>query len=73
MEGKTYTDVVKILEKLDVTIKKDTTASTKYNAGIVVDVDKAGQSVEEGSTVIIYVSDGPGPGTTEPTPPSNGQ
>ena len=71
MQGKTYTDVVKILEKLDVTIKKDTTASTKYNLGIVVDVDKAGQSVEEGSTVTIIVSDGPGPGTTEPTPPGN--
>ena len=71
MQGKTYTDVVKILEKLDVTIKKDTTASTKYNLGIVVDVDKAGQRVEEGSTVTSIVSDGPGPGTTEPTPPGN--
>ena len=57
MQGKTYTEVVKILEKLDVTIKKDTTASSKKK-DIVVDVDKAGQSVEEGSTVTIIVSDG---------------
>ena len=57
MQGKTYTEVVKILEKLDVTIKKDTTASSKPK-DIVVDVDKAGQSVEEGSTVTIIVSDG---------------
>ena len=57
MQGKTYTEVVKILEKLDVTIKKDTTASSKQK-DIVVDVDKAGQSVEEGSTVTIIVSDG---------------
>ena len=63
MQGKTYTEVVKILEKLDVKIKKDTTASTKYTKDIVVDVDKAGQSVEEGSTVTVTVSDGPGPGT----------
>ena len=64
MQGKTYTEVVKILEKLDITIKKDTTASTKYNKDIVVDVDKAGQSVEEGSAVTIIVSEGPGPQTT---------
>jgi len=65
MQGKTYTEVVKILEKLDVTIKKDTTASSK-NKDVVVDVDKAGQSVEEGSIVTIIVSDG---SAAEPTPP----
>ena len=68
MQGKTYTDVVKILEKLDVTIKKDTTASSK-NKDIVVDVDKAGQSVEEGSTVTIIVSDGSAAEPEQPTTP----
>lgn len=59
MEGKTYDEVLKMLEDLDIIIKRQPTASSKP-FDIVVRVDKAGQSVEEGSTVTIVVSDGTG-------------
>ena len=72
MVGKEYADVVKMIEDLDadIKIKKDTSASYKYKKGLVVSVDEAGKSIEEGSTVTIIVSDGPGP-DTEPEPSVN--
>ena len=66
--GKTYAEVVKILEKLDVRVIKDSkgTASTKYNEGLVAKVDEAGKKVEPGTTITVYLSTGPGPGNTTP-------
>lgn len=45
-------------------------SSTQYNEGYVISVDKAGQSVEEGSSVVITISTGPGP-VQEETPPTD--
>ena len=43
--------------------------STQYNNGIVISVQGAGQTVDEGTVVTIVVSTGPGPTVTpEPTP-----
>lgn len=66
--GKTYREVVKMLEDLngDFIITDETTASYKYKKDLVVSVDKAGEAVEEGTTITIYISKGPGPSTTEP-------
>lgn len=65
--GKTYAEVVKMLEDLEgnFIISEKSTASYKYDEGIVVSVDVAGQAVEKDSTITIIVSKGPGPGTTE--------
>ena len=66
--GKTYAEVVKMLEDLagNFIITDKSTASYKYKEGLVVSVDKAGEAVEEGTTITIYVSKGPGPSTPEP-------
>lgn len=66
--GKTYAEVVKMIEDLDANfiITEKTTASYKYQKDLVVSVDKAGEAVEEGTTITIYVSKGPGPSTQEP-------
>ncbi len=46
--------------------------STQYNSGVVISVQGAGQTVDEGTTVTIVVSTGPGPTVTpEPTPDPN--
>lgn len=45
-------------------------SSTQYNEGYVISVDKAGQSIEEESTVVVTVSTGPGP-VQEETPPTD--
>ena len=68
--GKTYAEVVKMIEDLDANfiITEKSTASYKYKKDLVVSVDKAGEAVEEGTTITIYVSKGPGPSTSEPTP-----
>lgn len=67
--GKTFAEVVKLLEQIssDFTIPDPTrTASTKYNKDIVVRVEEAGKSVAEDATITIVLSNGPGPGNTEP-------
>ena len=66
--GKTYAEVVKMIEDLDANfiITEKTTASYKYHKDLVVSVDKAGEAVEEGTTITIYISKGPGPSTSEP-------
>ena len=66
--GKTYAEVVKMIEDLNANfiITEKTTASYKYQKDLVVSVDKAGEAVEEGTTITIYVSKGPGPSTQEP-------
>jgi serine/threonine-protein kinase len=64
--GKTYNEVLKILEGIsdEFTIPEPTrTASTKYNKDIVVRVEEAGKSVAEDATITIVLSNGPGPGT----------
>ena len=65
--GKTYNEVVKLLEQTssDFKIVKDPTgtASTAYNSGLVVRVEEAGQSVAEDATITVVLSTGPGPGT----------
>ena len=66
--GKTYAEVVKMIEDLNANfiITEKTTASYKYKKDLVVSVDKAGEAVEEGTTITIYISKGPGPSTPEP-------
>ena len=66
--GKTYAEVVKMIEDLDANfiITEKSTASYKYKKDLVVSVDKAGEAVEEGTTITIYISKGPGPSTSEP-------
>ena len=62
--GKTYSEVVKLLEDLngDFRIVKDPygTASSKYEEGLVVRVEEAGEAVEEGATITIVLSTGSG-------------
>lgn len=62
-EGKTYSEVVKMLENLseEFIIVRDSRASTQVKTGDVVSVDKAGQSVDEDARITVYISDGPGP------------
>ncbi len=74
MEGKPYRQVLEMLEELGLYVKKSETESTKYNKDYVVNVDKAGKKVDAGSTITVYVSIGPGPGTDGgalPTSPAN--
>ncbi len=59
-------DVLKQLEKLGknyITITFSETASTEYNAGMVVKVNQAGEVVPVETKIVITVSTGPGPGS----------
>ena len=68
--GKTYSEVVKMLENLggDFRIVKDPygTASSTVKAGRVAKVEQAGEAVEEGATITIVMSTGSGETTEEP-------
>ncbi len=70
--GKMADQVVGMIENLvkegdrPFIIEYKETASRKYNEGEVVSVEQAGKSVEKGATITIIVSNGPGPGTTQP-------
>ncbi len=69
-EGKTYKEVVQILEALggDLRIVKDPdgTAHSIYKAGVVVRVEQAGDMVDEGSKIIVVLSTGSGESSNEP-------
>ena len=74
--GKEYDDVVRMLEDISDQFKivKDPTgtASSQYNAGLVVRVDQAGKTVQEDATITIVLSTGPGPDTGSGTGTENG-
>ena len=69
--GKTYSEVVRVLEQLssDFKIVKDPTgtASSIYAAGLVVRVEEAGQSVAEDATITVVLSTGTDSGTSSGT------
>jgi len=61
LTGKSYYDVKADLENLGLYVKKVSQSSYEYNADEVIAIPKSGEKVDEGSTVEVYVSTGPGP------------
>lgn len=65
--GKKEEQVVLALENLggNFSFKYKETVSYKYEEGIVISVEQAGQSVEKGTEIILLISKGPGPSSTD--------
>lgn len=61
LTGKSYYDVKAELENLGLVVKKVSQSSYEYNENEVIAIPKSGEKVDEGSTVEVYVSTGPGP------------
>lgn len=61
LTGKSYYDVKADLENLGLVVKKISQSSYEYNVDEVISIPKSGEKVDEGSTVEVYVSTGPGP------------
>ena len=61
LTGKSYYEVKAELENLGLVVKKISQQSFEYNDSEVIAIPKSGEKVDEGSTVEVYVSTGPGP------------
>lgn len=61
LTGKSYYDVKADLENLGFVVKKISQSSYEYEEDEVISIPKSGEKVDEGSTVEVYVSTGPGP------------
>lgn len=67
LAGKELKDARNILEALKLKVEVKEQESFEYAAGLVIGVPDPGAVVEEGTTVILYVSKGPGP-SQDPAP-----
>lgn len=67
LSGKTLKEVENVLESLKLQVEEKPQESFEYGKGVVIGVHDPGATVEEGTTVTVYVSIGPGP-SQEPTP-----
>ena len=61
LTGKLYYDVKADLENLGLVVKKISQSSYEYDEDKVISIPKSGEKVDEGSTIEVYVSTGPGP------------
>lgn len=69
LTGKSISSVKATLQNLGLVLEVLYGESYEYNEGFVYSVPDSGETVEEGSTVVVYVSTGPGPSTVEPNAP----
>ena len=60
LTGADYDEAKDVLTRLGFTVKEKQDAASLYDRGIVSSVEKAGESLEAGSEVTVYVSQGTG-------------
>lgn len=73
LTGKTINSVRATLQNLNLNVDIEYAESYEYYDGYVISVPASGEVVEEGTTVVVYVSTGPGPQTVTPGPDGNQQ
>lgn len=73
LTGKTINSVRATLQNLNLNVDIEYAESYEYYDGYVISVPASGEVVEEGTTVVVYVSTGPGPQTVTPGPGGNQQ
>ncbi len=66
LTGKTINSVKATLQNLGLVVDIEYQESYEYNDDYVISVPASGEVVNEGSTVIVYVSTGPGPSAVNP-------
>lgn len=65
LTGKSISSVKATLQNLGLAVDVLYGESYEYNEGFVYSVPSSGETVEEGSSVVVYVSTGPGPTSVE--------
>lgn len=66
LTGKTISSVKATLLNMGLLVDVQYGTSYEYNEDVVYSVPDSGETVEEGTTITVYVSTGPGPSTNKP-------
>ena len=66
LTGKTISSVRAILQNMNLNVDIEYAESYEYYDGYVIAVPASGEVVEEGTTVVVHVSTGPGPQMVDP-------